>query len=46
MAKVVDWKVWPEPCAMRFEAPWQKQIKALREALPRGDLDGPRWDFG
>lgn len=30
MAKVVD-----------FKAPWVQQIKALREALPKGDLEGP-----
>jgi len=30
MAKVVD-----------FKAPWHQQIKALREALPKGDLEGP-----
>ncbi|CAE7847870.1 true [Symbiodinium sp. KB8] len=25
-----------------FKAPWQKQVKQLREALPKGDLEGPK----
>ncbi|CAJ1428883.1 unnamed protein product [Effrenium voratum] len=31
MGKVVD-----------FKAPWPQQIKQLREALPKGDLEGPK----